>query len=101
MYRELKLPSDKPVVKQIKKETYILFMITYLEIGFFFLADDMRQVTSMHTSEHLALTGKDLIGILPDALKLLRSSPSMMILANTMTQERKKTSKLLNPGQPA
>lgn len=36
MYRELKLPSDKPVVKQIKKETYILFMITYLEIGFFF-----------------------------------------------------------------
>lgn len=64
-------------------------MITYLEILGFFLADDMGQVTSMHTSEHLALTGEDLIGILPDALKLLRSSPSTMILANTLTQERK------------
>lgn len=101
MYRELKLPSDKPVVKQIKKRNIHSFYDYIFRDWFFFLADDMRQVTSMHTSEHLALTGKDLIGILPDALKLLRSSPSMVILANTMTQERKKTSKLLNPGQPA
>lgn len=44
----------------------------------------MGQVTSVHTTEHLALPGKDFItiSVLPDALKLWSSSTSTMNLAN-------------------
>lgn len=44
----------------------------------------MGQVTPVHTTEHLALPGKDVItiSVLPDTLKLWSSSTSTVNLAN-------------------